>query len=71
MNLNTTKLEELLATLKKKEEEKTKSYTITNHNNKEKGQKNKKTNKVQKGVPDWYQEYILKQNKNKTTQHTE
>lgn len=33
---------------------------------KKKGKKTK-NNKVQKGVPDWYQEYILKQNKNKTT----
>ena len=43
------------------------SDAIAYVSNKEKGQKNKKTNKVQKGVPDWYQEYILKQNKNKTT----
>lgn len=35
--------------------------------NKDKGQKNRRTNKIQKGVPDWYQEYLVKQNKDKTT----
>lgn len=32
-----------------------------------KGKKNRRTNKIQKGVPDWYQEYLVKQNKDKTT----